>query len=506
MIEGTKTPRTLVSAALEPAYEACVRAALGGRHTIAVVCFPALRTRVWERAGELASHRTLLINAADEPRGSVPDGMLRVDPAMLAQRHVLESLKAEPLSLIVIDDAEALSQWGRAFVPAFVNVRPALTALGRPPVLALTQALAPAIRDDIVRELSLDHVATFVQGLDRPNLRLQVIHARRPIDKRHALRDLLRGELASARGIVYAATIGHAQTLQAELAGDAGIAASVYHGQLPVSERRRIEAEFDSGELNVVIATAGFGARVNRADLSFVIHTDLPASLEAYYEEAIQAGRDGRPATSVLLYRSADKNVQSFFLTGRYPSVEEVQRFFAMMQHFDRRDEPASFAQLCEFGRIGRVQCKLIVTLLGDAGYIDTVGKAHYRVSALVHEHPELADKIVNYEYRRAYDESKLLMLLQYAETQGCRWRFLLSYFGQAFEQSRCGACDYCLAGGNTQTSTESGYRAGDIVVHAKFGSGTVERAERDMVTVLFGNHGYKTLLTSAVRRADSTA
>ena len=489
---------------LEPGSQAIIKSALQGRHTVAVMRDAMARVGIWRQAGGLIQGRSLLISAADEPRGAVPDRMLRVEARLLAQQHLLESLREEPIGLVVIDGAEALSQWGRAFRPEFVNVCSALARIGRPTVLALTQSLSPAIRDDIVRELGLERVASFVQGLERPQLRLQVIGVRRPLDKRHALRDLLRGELAGARGIVYTATIGHAQTLQAELVRDAGIGASVYHGQLPVSERRRIETEFDSGELDVVIATAGFGARVNRADLGFVIHTDLPASLEAYYEEAIQAGRDGRPATSVLLYRSADKNVQSFFLTGRYPSVEEVQRFFAMMQHFDRRGESASFAQLCEFGRIGRVQCKLIVTLLGDAGYIDTVGKAHYRVSGLVHEHPELADKIVNYEYRRAYDESKLLMLLQYAETQGCRWRFLLSYFGQEFAQTSCGACDYCLAGGNTKATSDGTYRAGDIVVHAKFGSGTVERTERDMVTVLFGNHGYKTLLTSAVRRAES--
>ena len=432
--------------------------------------------------------------------------MLRVEPAMLAQRHVLESLKTEPLSLVVIDGAEALSQWGRAFRPDFVNVRPALNALGRPPVLALTQALSPAIRDDIARELGLDDLATFVRGLERPNLRLQVIHARRPIDKRHALRDLLRSELAGMPGIVYAATIGHALSLQAELARDAGIKATVYHGQLSKSERQRIETDFDHGHINVVVTTAGFGARTERTDVRFVIHTDLPASLEAYYEEALQAGRDGNPATSVLLYRSADKNVQSFFLTGRYPSVEEVQRFFAMMRHFDRRGEPASFAELCEFGRIGRVRCKLIVTLLGDAGYIDIVGRANYRVATLVREHPDLADKIVNYEFRRAYDESKLLMLLQYAETQGCRWRFLLTYFGQAFEQTNCGACDHCLNGARAQTGAADGdFSAGDQVVHEKFGSGTVERAERDMVTVLFGNYGYKTLLSSAVRRGSGS-
>jgi len=502
MIEDPHQLRVQNGAALPQAYEAGLAAAIAGRDTIAVVRSGQARVDLWQRAGAVASGRSVLISAQTKPAGVIPERMLRVDAKLLALKHVLDSLTAEPIGLVVLDGAEALSQWGGAFVPDFLSVAPALRALGHPPVLALTNSLSPTIRDDIARELQLRNPYSAIADFVRPRLRLQVYDARRPIDKRHALRDLLRGELAGQSGIVYAASIGHAETIRDEIARDAGVEAALYHGRLPKEERRRIENAFDAGAVGVVVATAGFGARTRRSDIRFVVHTDLPASLEMHYDEATQAGRNGSPATAVLLYRSADKTVQSYFLTGRYPSVNDVQRFFAMMRHLNRRGDPVGFAELCQFGRLGRVQCKLIVTLLGDAGYVERVGPAQYRVSRLAHDHPQLVDKIANYEFRRSYDESRLLMLLQYAQTRGCRWHFLETYFACTPDGAACGNCDNCLSGAALQAEASGLFAPGEAIEHPKFGAGIVERAERDMVTALFANYGYRTLLASAVRRA----
>jgi ATP-dependent DNA helicase RecQ len=229
------------------------------------------------------------------------------------------------------------------------------------------------------------------------------------------------------------------------------------------------------------------------------VHYDLTGSLEAYTQEAGRAGRDGVRSQCILVYRTSDTRVQNYFLTGKYPDVEEVQKIFATLEYFDAQEGGVSLTDLRKISQLPLTKLKVILALLKKSGFILTTSRAKYQLTPAAKKNRDLVLNLASYETKKSYDQSKLAMMLQYAESRSCRRNFILNYFGEDYERENCGACDNCLHGNKMIKS--SGYRITDIVFHPKFGQGTVERAEKDLVTVLFPSVGYKTLLASAVSR-----
>src|SRR5437660_97604 len=258
-------------------------------------------------------------------------------------------------------------------------------------------------------------------------------------------------------------------------------------------------ALFRQEAIRAVVATNAFGLGIDKPNIRFVVHYDLPGSVEAYTQEAGRAGRDGDPSKCVLVYRMSDTRVQNYFLTGKYPDVEEVQKVFGTLEIFGAQEGGVSLTDLRKLTQLPPTKLKVILALLKKSGFIENSMRGKYVLTEAAREQREMVLNLANYETKKKYDQSKLAMMLQYAETTGCRRRFILNYFGEDFDADTCGACDNCLHGHRVLTS--SGYRIADIVYHSKFGQGTVERAEKDLVTVLFPNVGYKTLLASAVSR-----
>ena len=256
--------------------------------------------------------------------------------------------------------------------------------------------------------------------------------------------------------------------------------------------------------IRAVVATNAFGLGIDKPNIRFVVHYDLPGSIEAYTQEAGRAGRDGDLSRCILLYRMSDTRVQNYFLTGKYPAVEEVQKVFATLDFFDAQADGVSLTDLRQISQLPLTKLKVILALLKKAGFIVASMRAKYKLSEQAKRNPELVLNLHNYETKKAYDQSKLAMMLQYCETTSCRRKFILNYFGEDFEAQNCGACDNCFNG--RLTIGTSGYRIADVVHHPKFGQGTVERAEKDLVTVLFPGVGYKTLLATAVSRAAKIA
>jgi len=427
-----------------------------------------------------------------------------VTPEKLEDDAFVNILREIKVPLFVIDEAHCISQWGHDFRPAYLGLAHVIAALQHPTVLALTATATPAVREDILLQLGIPHVKPIVKGFDRPKLEYEVRRAESEHEKLRLLKDLFRRGELEGTGIIYTATIKNALEVQEYLGESLGIPAAVYHSKLQKRDRVAVHNLFMNEEIRAVVATNAFGLGIDKPNIRFVVHYDLPGSIEAYTQEAGRAGRDGNASRCILLYRMSDTRVQNYFLTGKYPAVEEVQKVYATLDFFGAQADGVSLTDLRRISQLPLTKLKVILALLKKAGFIVASMRAKYKLSEQAKRNPELVLNLHNYETKKAYDQSKLAMMLQYCETASCRRKFILNYFGEEFEAQNCDACDNCFNGGLTVGT--SGYRIADVVHHPKFGQGTVERAEKDLVTVLFPGVGYKTLLATAVSRAAKIA
>ncbi|MBC5829171.1 MAG: RecQ family ATP-dependent DNA helicase [Candidatus Eremiobacteraeota bacterium] len=422
-----------------------------------------------------------------------------VTPEKLEDERFIGLLKSLRVPLFVVDEAHCISAWGHDFRPAYLALGAVISALGHPTVLALTATATPAVREDILLQLGIGNVKPIVKGFDRPNLIYEVRRAESENGKFKILKALFSERRLEGTGIIYAATIKNAMEVQKYLHDALDIPAAVYHSKLQKQDRVSVHELFMSETIRAVVATNAFGLGIDKPNIRFVMHYDLPGSLEAYTQEAGRAGRDGEPSRCVLVYRMSDTRVQNYFLTGKYPGIEEVQKIFATLEYFSAQLEGVSLTDLRKIAQLPLTKLKVILALLKKSGFIEPRGRSKYALTDAALKNRELVLNLANYETKKSYDLSKLAMMLQYAESSSCRRKFILNYFGEDYDSPNCGACDNCLRG---QFSAEgSGYRIADVVFHRKWGQGTVERAEKDLVTVLFPNVGYKTLLATAVSR-----
>jgi ATP-dependent DNA helicase RecQ len=232
--------------------------------------------------------------------------LLFLAPERLGRPGFMERLAELHVRRIVVDEAHCISTWGHDFRPDYRLLSAAIAACGRPPVAGFTATATPQVRADIATTLGLKDPFISVTGFHRPTLTLSVVRCRGDRAKREQLRRLLPG--AGQQALIYVGTVRAAE----EIAADLGVAC--YHGRQEALLRRRIQEDFTAGRTKVVVATSAFGMGVDIAGIRRVIHYDLPGSLEAYYQEAGRAGRDGQPAECTLLYSPADRDLQAFFI------------------------------------------------------------------------------------------------------------------------------------------------------------------------------------------------
>ena len=434
--------------------------------------------------------------------------LLYVTPERFANDAFVQRLRALEVALLVVDEAHCISEWGHDFRPAYLLLEQVAARLGRPRLLALTATATPWVRDEIVERLGLHRPLVAAFGNDRPNLFLEVRRVEEEAHDRRVLEALLCGEpeddlggLAAplhaamqGSGIVYVATVRRATETVGWLR-QWGIAADAYHGRRRTSDRDAVQEAFMDGRVRVVVATNAFGLGVDTPDVRFVVHRDVPASLEAYYQEAGRAGRDGELARCTLVYRNADLG-QAAFLAGtgtlERDELERAREVLLQRGRLTRRE-------LAEASELGAADVHRVVEILAAHGVV----RERRRRVELLEPGFDLAEiSLESEKRRRAYERSRLEMMRGYADTVECRRRYVLNYFGEELDPERCRRCDNHVRGpaARREEVPDGGpFTLGMRVRHAAWGDGLVQRVTEDAVTVLFDRAGYKTLAAALV-------
>jgi ATP-dependent DNA helicase RecQ len=249
-------------------------------------------------------------------------------PERFYNQNFLADLKKIKVSLLAIDEAHCISQWGHDFRPSYLRLKEAAKLMGRPPIVALTATATPEVREDIVAQLQLKNPAQIVTGFSRPNLQFAVVQASNNQKVQYII-DTVSDEKLGC-GIIYTGTRAKADEL-ANLLVAQGVEAVVYHAGLDASSRAWVQDSFISGQARVVIATNAFGLGVNKKNVRFVIHYDLPGTIEAYYQEAGRAGRDGLPSFCLLFYTPQDRYLREFFIKGDNPEPHIIREVYDLL-------------------------------------------------------------------------------------------------------------------------------------------------------------------------------
>jgi DNA topoisomerase-3 len=353
---------------------------------------------------------------------------LFIAPERLRLSGFPEMLAKRKPTLIAVDEAHCISQWGHDFRPDYRRLGGHLPKLRPAPIIALTATATPLVQNDIAEQLGLPQMTRFIHGFRRANLAIEAVEVV-PSQRAVLTMELLADE-ERRPAIVYTPTRKQATGLAAELAGEFPTAA--YHAGLNAELRRSVQEQFLAGKIEVMVATIAFGMGIDKPDIRTVIHTALPGSLEAYYQEVGRAGRDGAPSRAILMHSYADRYTHDFFFERDYPDVSVLDRLFAAL-----RDEPQEKAGLQR--KLG-IDPDLFDKAL-EKLWIHGGGVLDY-AERITRGQPSWRD---SYIAQGDQKRSQIDLMIRYAETNQCRMSTLVRHFGDAADgQKSCGICDFC--------------------------------------------------------------
>lgn len=375
--------------------------------------------------------------------------LLYIAPERFRSRPFIRSLKGIDIALVAVDEAHCISQWGHDFRPDYLRLGEALDFLNCPLCAAFTATATPEVQEDIRANLNLCSPKSFISGFSRPNLTFTIRKPKTKLQKYARIRRLIE---LNKTGIVYCATRKSAKEVSEWMKED-GQDHVIYHGGLSDAEREANQNRFINGESSVAVATNAFGMGIDRRDIRFVCHYEIPGSIEAFYQEAGRAGRDGKPGFCELQFMYADKRIQEFFIEGGNPEVSLIKNTYAHL--YSRADEKQeavlSIEDLtnCLGNKTNSMSVSSALGILRRQGFIERFEAPGSRIRGTRIIKPDvlpgdlMLDTVALAEKKRR-DETKLKKVIQWAYAQNCREQWILRYFGE-INTKPCGRCDACL-------------------------------------------------------------
>ena len=313
-----------------------------------------------------------------------------------------------------------------------------IEALNHPVVLALTATASPLVRREIIERLGMVKPAEIVRGFNRPNIHLSVRLFHEEAEKRQSLLKALSA--AQMPGIVYVATRKAAERIAQDLA-DSGLSAAAYHAGMKGCDRDEVQTRFMQNEIDIIVATTAFGMGIDKADIGFVYHYHVPGSVAAYYQEIGRAARNGESAAAILFYLADDMKLQRFFSGGAQLEAETMAE---LAEFLEVTETPPTETQLKEHFDLSWAKIRAALDSLESAGFIERGSGGEIVEVAEVSDVDSAVDQALSVQRRRKqFDRSRLEMMRGYAETEGCRRKYVLSYFGEVLENA-CEGCDHC--------------------------------------------------------------
>ena len=324
--------------------------------------------------------------------------LLYIAPERFYSAEFMAALTQIKVSLFAVDEAHCISQWGHDFRPSYIKLKGVIESLGNPVVAAFTATATLEVRDDIIKQLGLVNPGLVITGFARPNLQFGVINtqdSRKPQFVLDAISSVPDGS-----GIIYVGTRSRADELLQTLLGN-NIEAVSYHAGMEVADRQWVQENFMKGKAKVIVATNAFGLGIDKRDIRFVIHYDMPGTIEAYYQEAGRAGRDGKQSFCLLLYSPRDRYLQEFFIKGDNPPPEIILEIYEVLKNYDSDTVLITYAELAGMlsDKVPEMAVGTAIKILEREGYVtrshDRVGQAYMKL------------RITNYELRIKYASKK---------------------------------------------------------------------------------------------------
>ncbi len=399
--------------------------------------------------------------------------LVYVAPERFRSSRFLDALQSISISLFAVDEAHCISTWGHDFRPDYLRLKSVSQSLHARQTLALTATATPYVRSDIVQQLGLAKPETFVSGFDRPNLTIDVVHTEKEREKVARIKRLAKAHDGS--GIIYASTRKAVEQVALELR-EQGLLVTAYHAGMSDGMRVTAQEEFMTGRTQMIVATNAFGMGIDKADIRFVAHYQMPGSIEAYYQEIGRAGRDGRPSTCVLLFNYADKNTHDFFIEGSYPTSEIIHDVYdALVATGQKRIELSASELAKRAGARNDMAVQSALYLLERAGHIARVanapgypggpntvppwGPASPAAEPAAKNSSRRARSIImldaapgtklrvnpaDVERRASLERRKLREMIEFCYTEYCYRASILDYFGDRHHARKCGSCGNC--------------------------------------------------------------